>query len=278
MTPQVDIMMPVYNGMPNIKASIASVLAQTYPCWHCIICDDGSTDGTAEYLRTLEDAPRFTVLHNDRNQGRGPARQRILDESTAPYVCMLDAGDMMHPERIAIQVEYLEQHPDVGLVSSGMLSFGTTTELLRVRGFGSGKVESFVGNGSVCFAPSMFRSAIAKAPGVGFGNFSQCEDTYFLTRYYARNPLYYSIPKALYYYNEFDSRSKMRALLNYLQQTVIGLRSKDIRSVALNLAKFGASLFILPFTSMEKRVAARGREATGEEAGEFEKVKQNAND
>ena len=276
MTPKVDIMMPVYNGLPHIRASIDSIKAQTYPHWHCIICDDGSTDGTAACLRGLEDDPRFTVLHNERNRGRGPARQRILDASTAPYICMLDAGDLMHPERIALQVEYLERHPDVGLVSSGMLSFGTTTELLRVRGFGSGQVESYNGKGSVCFAPSMFRSSIAKAQGVGFGSYSQCEDTYFLTRYYARNPLYYSIPKALYYYNEFDSRSKVRALLSYLHQTVIGLRAKDIRAIALNLAKFGASLFILPFVSMEKRVAARGRQATEEEAKEFERVTRNA--
>lgn len=273
MTPQVDIMMPVYNGLPHIKDSIASILAQTYPCWHCIICDDGSTDGTFDYLLTLEGDPRFTLLRNEHNQGRGPARQRILDASAAPYICMLDAGDMMHPERIALQVEYLEQNPGVGLVSSGMLSFGTTTSLFRVRGFGSGQVENFTGRGSVCFAPSMFRATIAKAAGVGFGSFSQCEDSYFLVRYYARNPLYYSIPRALYYYNEFDSLSKCDTLLSYLQLIVIGLRRKDLRSVALNMAKFGASLFILPFVSMEKRVAARGREATEEEVREFEKVR-----
>lgn len=272
MLPEVTIMMPVYNGMPHIEASIKSILNQTYTNWICIICDDGSTDSTSAYLQSLTTDPRFTILTNSKNMGRGISRQRILDASTGKYVCMLDAGDMMHPDRIRIQVEYLENHPDVGLVSSGMLSFGTQTDLLRVRGFGNNQINTYSGNGSVCFAPSMFRTSIAKENNVTFGTLNQCEDTYFLTRYYRHNPQYYSIPKTLYYYNEFDGFSKRDTLMSYLQQMVIGLQAKDIKTFALNLAKFGVSLIILPFISMQKRAAKRGRPATPEETAEFNKL------
>lgn len=257
--------------MPHIEASIASIKAQTYQNWHCIICDDGSTDSTTAFLRTLETDPRFTILRNSKNMGRGISRQRILDASTGRYVCMLDAGDLMHPDRITLQVEYLESHPEVGLVSSGMLSFGTHTDLLRVRGMGNNQINTYSGNGSVCFAPSMFRTSIAHDHSVTFGTFSQCEDTYFLTRYYARNPRYYSIPKALYYYNEFDGLSKGDTLMSYLQQMAIGIQARDVKTFVLNLAKFGVSLFILPFISMQKRAARRGRPATPEETAEFNK-------
>lgn len=273
MNPEVAIMMPVYNGMPYIQDSVRSILRQAYDNWHCIICDDGSTDSTLEYLRTLEFDPRFTILHNERNMGRGIARQRILDESSAPYVCMLDAGDLMHPDRVALQVDYLESHPDVGIVSSGMLSFGNTTDVLRVRGFGNGEINGYCGRSRdlVCFAPSMFRTAIAKKDGVGFGTMKLCEDTYFLSRYFACNPRYYSIPQPLYYYNEFDDLSKRDMLLSYLQGIGISFRPLNLKMIVINLAKFGISLLTLPFMSMQKRAFRRGRPATAQEAEEFRK-------
>ena len=71
---KVSIMMPVYNGLPLIKASVESILKQTYTNWECIIVDDGSTDGTSAYLDSLSDS-RFVVHHFVKNQGRPVARQ-----------------------------------------------------------------------------------------------------------------------------------------------------------------------------------------------------------
>ena len=63
------ITLPVYNGMPYLKDAVESVLAQTFADFRFLIIDDGSTDGTAEYLRSLND-PRLRVIIRE-NRGLG---------------------------------------------------------------------------------------------------------------------------------------------------------------------------------------------------------------
>ena len=72
--------------------------------------------------------------------------------------------------------------------------------------------------------------------------------------------------------NEFDGLSKGDTIMSYLQQMAIGLQARDVKTFVLNLAKFGVSLFILPFISMQKRAAKRGRPVTPEETAEFNKL------
>ena len=132
---KVSVVIPVYNGMPKIKLAISSLQSQSYINWEAIIIDDGSNDGTAEYLDTLND-PRFIVHHFDRNYGRPYARQKALDLATGDYLAMLDADDFYAPDKLKVQVELMEQYPEVDLVSSGLCSWGTLTKELRVRGLG----------------------------------------------------------------------------------------------------------------------------------------------
>lgn len=66
--PSISVLTPVWNGMPYIRECIDSVLMQDYQDWELIISDNGSTDGTREYLESLRD-PRVTVFKQDRNLG-----------------------------------------------------------------------------------------------------------------------------------------------------------------------------------------------------------------
>ena len=116
--PMVCIIMPVYNGEKTIKYALASLVRQTYDNWECIIVNDGSTDGTKAILDSLNDN-RFKVYHLYRNSGRGVAREEALRHAQGKYLCYLDADDMLHKDKIRVQVEYLESHPNVQLVSCG---------------------------------------------------------------------------------------------------------------------------------------------------------------
>lgn len=268
----VDVMIPVFNGMPELRRSVQSVMNQSMKEWHCVVCDDGSTDGTADFLNELKNDERFTILRNIRNMGRGVTRQRILEVCTAPYVCMLDAGDVMHPERLERQVEFLEQNNEVGFVASGMLSFGTMSKLLRVRGFHNGQIETYKRHGQVCFATSMFRRDVARHEDVSFGELRMCEDSFFLERYARHNPKFFVIPMVLYYYNEFDNTSRLDVLKNYVYLVGVGLRIGSIGMVARNMAKMAVSMMELPFVPMGRRFARRGREATTDERTEYERL------
>jgi len=123
MTPDVSILMPVYNGMPYLRQAIESVLAQTLTNWQCVIVNDGSRDGTRDYLSSLADE-RFLIIDQE-NAGISAAINRGLGHCTARYIARLDADDIALPTRLAEQVAYLDAHPEVALVGTQVVPMGS---------------------------------------------------------------------------------------------------------------------------------------------------------
>lgn len=203
----VSVIMPVYNGYPLIKESIMSLLNQTYDNWECVIINDGSTDGTEDYLDSLTDE-RFVVHHFEKNKGRPDARQKGLELAKGEYIAMLDADDMYHPEKLAIQVEVIKNDPDLYLVGAGMCSYGENINFIRVRGKGDGKKHLAEGKVALTHAPSLLRRD--HAIKFSYNNRLKLgEDLDFLCRY-LQGKHYIILPDALYYYSEFDSVTKKK--------------------------------------------------------------------
>jgi GT2 family glycosyltransferase len=115
--PTVSVLMTTFNGAGFIGASIASVLAQSFPGYELIVVDDGSTDGTAQVLAGIGDT-RLRVLHQAVNGGVVSARNVGFLAARGRYIAALDHDDLSHPERLAHQVEYLDAHPEVVLVAT----------------------------------------------------------------------------------------------------------------------------------------------------------------
>jgi len=114
--PLVSVLLPVRNGMPYLPIAIESLLAQTFGDFEIIVVDDGSTDGTAGYLRGLSD-PRLRVL-SPGGLGLAAALNLGLAEARGRYIARQDADDWSMLERFATQVGYLDAHPDVALVAT----------------------------------------------------------------------------------------------------------------------------------------------------------------
>ena len=142
--PDVTVAMPVYNGMPHVAAAIESVLNQTYDNLRLVVIDDGSTDGTSDYLATLDD-PRIVLSPNPQNLGFEGAWNRALDQAEgSTYWKLLCADDLLFPHCVATEVAALEAHPDVVMTSSRRRIIdddGRT--LVKARGLGgmSGVVD-----------------------------------------------------------------------------------------------------------------------------------------
>lgn len=117
MKPLVSVLMPVYNAEKYLAAAIGSVLAQTYGDFELLICDDASTDGSLDVVRSFDDA-RITVFSNDENLGNAATRNRLTERAAGQYIAVLDADDTAEPDRLAKQVDFLEKHPDIGLCGS----------------------------------------------------------------------------------------------------------------------------------------------------------------
>ena len=118
--PLVSILTPCYNGASYIDRYFETVMGQTYPSIELIFVDDGSTDGTlakAEAWRgRLEERGIAFKLLTHPNGGQASAINLGLPEVSGKYVTWPDSDDIMDPRNIELKVEYLEAHPEKGLV------------------------------------------------------------------------------------------------------------------------------------------------------------------
>lgn len=117
-TPLVSVNIPAYNTAEYIAEAIQSVLNQTYLNWELIIINDCSTDSTATEISKFND-PRIKVFHNEQNEGIVYSRNRALHYSTGKYIAVLDSDDYFLPDKLQIQVDFMENNPDYGMVGGG---------------------------------------------------------------------------------------------------------------------------------------------------------------
>jgi glycosyltransferase involved in cell wall biosynthesis len=126
--PLVCVITPVYNGKQYMAKCIESVLNQTYSNWEYVIVDNCSTDGTKELAAKYAEADkRIRIVDNDSFltslQNQNNALKMMSPESK--YCKILHADDWLFPECIEKMVELSEDHPNVGIVSSYILSDNT---------------------------------------------------------------------------------------------------------------------------------------------------------
>ena len=118
-TPLVSIIMPAYNAERFIGGAIESVLAQTWQNWELIIVNDGSTDKTADIIKTYKD-PRFVVFEQP-NKGVSAARNRALKCANGEFIAFLDADDILPPRSLESRATYLLNHDDIAVVDGKVI-------------------------------------------------------------------------------------------------------------------------------------------------------------
>ena len=131
MPPLFTIGMPVYNAMPYLPEAVASVLGQTYPHCELLAINDGSRDGSLEYLRSIRD-PRIRIICQN-NRGITFTLNQLLVEARAPWLVRLDADDVAHPERLALVAEATERRPGAGMFYSRADHYGHASMVAAAR-------------------------------------------------------------------------------------------------------------------------------------------------
>lgn len=107
-SPRVSVVMCAYNGLGVIEQAISDILAQTFGDWELVISDDGSADGTRDYLAGLGD-PRIRVILQERNLGYVGNKNVAIAAARGDYVTQQDQDDRTHPDRLQLQVHALER-------------------------------------------------------------------------------------------------------------------------------------------------------------------------
>ncbi|MCO6481931.1 MAG: glycosyltransferase [Flavobacteriales bacterium] len=125
--PAITILLPFRNAAATLDAAIASMARQTFRDWELLLIDNASSDaGTAMAETWAKCDPRIRLVQEER-VGIAHALNRGLEQARGRYITRMDADDSSHPERLAKQIEFLEDHPEIGVLGT-RTAFATTVE------------------------------------------------------------------------------------------------------------------------------------------------------
>lgn len=118
--PVISVIMGVYNGERFLAEAVESILSQSYGDFEFIICNDCSTDASAEMLRAYAAADsRIVLLENERNMGLAATLNRCLAVAKGEFIARMDCDDRALPERFTSQVQWMQQHPETDVLGTG---------------------------------------------------------------------------------------------------------------------------------------------------------------
>jgi glycosyltransferase involved in cell wall biosynthesis len=118
--PLVSVVIPTYNRANLVTEALNSVCQQTYANIEIIVVDDGSTDNTGQLLQPY--LPNICYIKQP-NGGLASARNAGMRMAAGDYIAWLDADDLFEPDKIRLQVTFMEAHPEVVAVSSDFSAF-----------------------------------------------------------------------------------------------------------------------------------------------------------
>lgn len=119
----ISVIMATYNpkNLDKVTAAIDSILQQTYSNLELIICDDGSSDYVRNYLKEVEKKDsRIKCIYNDKNHGLAYSLNACLDEAKGDFIARQDDDDVSKPDRLKIQMDFLDKNPSIGFVGSAV--------------------------------------------------------------------------------------------------------------------------------------------------------------
>jgi len=130
---KISIGLPFFNARRTLADAVRSVFAQSYRDWELILIDDGSSDGSKELALQIEDS-RVHVISDGVNRGLSSRLNQIASLAQGKYLARMDADDLMHPERIARQIAFLEANPSIDVIDTTTYTVDDDMTPLGIRG------------------------------------------------------------------------------------------------------------------------------------------------
>lgn len=124
-SPQISVVMSVYNAGNYLQEAIDSILNQTYTDFEFLIVNDGSTDNSLVIINSYSD-PRIKLINNEGNKGLIYSLNKAFSQASGKYIARMDADDISLPERLQLQYQYMEANPQIGVCGSHTLHFSTS--------------------------------------------------------------------------------------------------------------------------------------------------------
>lgn len=219
-SPLVSVVIPMYNAERYIRATLESVLKQTYKNIEIIVVNNCSTDGSAAIVASvLKDFKRCQILETDFNSG-GPARPRNvgIQASRGEFIAFLDADDIWLPEKLQVQIpKMLDLGADFS--STDIQNFSEEGSIrdsqfkaLKTKLFArKASLRSFVMMNTICLSSAVIRRATVKDTFDEDKCLVACEDYYFWLKLFGRSCKYVYCKSKLVEYRVVNSSISERS-------------------------------------------------------------------
>lgn len=129
---EVTIGLPVYNAEKYIKDCIVSILNQSYSSFKLLIVDDGSTDNSIEIIKSFNDS-RIELLIDGENKGLPARLNQIANLCDSEYLVRMDSDDIMHVQRIEIQLNIMKKNPVIDVLGTNCYIINDKNNITGIR-------------------------------------------------------------------------------------------------------------------------------------------------
>jgi glycosyltransferase involved in cell wall biosynthesis len=212
---KISVIMPVFNEENYLRASIESILNQTFSDFEFIIIDDGSTDNTSKIIESYKDN-RIQFI---KNKKKGIVKQLNfgINVANSQIIARMDADDVAECNRFEEQFDYLRQHPEVHVVGSNVLYLNEKSKIICEKKYPQyhNDIEFMMPiESSVCHPSVMMRKEIFKNERQYSENFKYAEDYELFINLLVDGYKFYNIQKLLLRYRVPVSRIDQKRVSN----------------------------------------------------------------
>lgn len=262
---KISIGIPFFNAESYLADAIKSVIQQSFEDWELILVNDGSSDSSLKIAESFAKKDnRIRVISDGLNKKLPYRLNQIIDESKGEYIARMDADDLIHPDRIKIQLEFLEKNNNFDLVSTGVVSINDKNQIRGIR-----CLENIYTDFSRVKRnyPIVHASVLARKSWYNRNQYDislpRSEDFELWCRTISNNDLKIAVlPQALYYYREEGLVTYEKLLKSYEDGLQVYKKYSDKPSVKVIMgAKFRIILtkFLNKFDLIQKMATLRNR-------------------
>lgn len=205
--PLISVLLPIYKTPEKyLIECVESILSQTFTDFEFLILDDCPEDKNAENIIRKYSDKRIKYYRNSENLGISGSRNKLLDLSNGQYLAVMDHDDISLPTRFEEQVQFLEAHPEIGVVGCWYQRF--PNQKLKKKPILDEDIKHNLFDGCPILHPaSMIRKSVLEENNIRYeAEFSPAEDLALWCRL-SKVTCFANIPKVLFNYRDYGNNT-----------------------------------------------------------------------
>ena len=219
----VCVCIPFFNARATLRQAVISVLNQSYPDWRLILLNDGSVDDSVDTIADLVDNESVLLISDSTNRGLIYRLNQMVELTDAPYIARMDADDLMHPDRLRLQMAAFRKDFNLDIVSTGMAIMTSDYRVVGVRCMDrQPTLSDYMKYGGLVHASCIFRRKFLENNRYDPEFFKAEDRGLFLQG--LPDAHYFCVTEPLYFCAEYNRFNKKRYLDSYRSERKVILK------------------------------------------------------